>query len=40
MLVYNLNNTITTTDETISQYNDNILIYYLRSIDVNNRYLH
>ena len=41
MLVYNLDNFISdTTDTTTSIYNNNILIYYLRSINVNNRYFH
>jgi hypothetical protein len=42
MLIYNLDKFIsdtTSTDTTTSIYN-NILIYYLRSINVNNRYFH
>lgn len=43
MLVYNLDNFIsdtTDTSDTTSLYNSNILIYYINSINVNNRYFH
>lgn len=40
MLVYNLNNVPDIIDATTSLYNNNVLIYCIRSINATNRFLH